>query len=48
MNRRNFIKTCLATLAGLFLAKWHKPFEQLSRHHLTEARFYKRSDDLAG
>ena len=48
MNRRDFIKICLASLAGLFLSNWKNPFEQLNGPKLTEARFYKRADDLAG
>ncbi len=48
MNRRDFLKICLTGLAGLFVLRWVKWFDPTEKQTLTEARFYRSDDELAG
>ncbi len=49
MNRRDFLKTCLTAMAGIFILKWIKPLSgETAPGRLTEAKFYKSADTLPG
>ncbi len=48
MTRRDFLKLCLGSLAGIWLNSWLKPFNAVEGPALKEARFYRPADTLAG
>ncbi len=48
MQRRDFLKICLMTLAGMFVFKWLRPFGSWEPSSLKEARFYRSAETLAG
>lgn len=48
MKRSDFLKMCLAGLAGLLSLKGLKIFESMGHKSLKEARFYRSADTLLG
>ena len=48
MKRSDFLKMCLAGLAGAIALRWLKIFDNVSTKHVKEARFYRSADTLLG
>ncbi len=48
MNRRDFLKICWISLAGVLALRGIKLFDPLTRKNLHAARFYKSADTLLG
>jgi hypothetical protein len=48
MKRSDFLKICLAAMAGAFTLNWLKIFRDPDHKNLKEARFYRSADTLAG
>lgn len=48
IGRRDFLKACFLAMSGVILSRWLKPFEDVPKTGMIEARFYRSPDDLPG